>query len=295
MRSATLTAMDDVRPLTPPASVEHSARILRRASHPAVRPLLQREHIVMDRRGPAVAWLQPPQATVTIMIGLRGTLRAANSPPLPEAWVGGLGGDCDAVQMSGEFSALDVQLTPLGGRALLKLPLHEIAGRVFPLEEILGQPAARMLAAIHDAPLWPDRLNLLDAFLLAQMQNGPQACPTVLRAWSRLQQTTGRIRIGELSREIGCSRRLLETRFRDDVGLPPKTVARLLRFASVRQRIDQDRARWADIAYEHGYCEQAHLNRDFRELAGTTPAEFCTQSQIWQAAAANDAAILDVP
>ncbi len=152
-----------------------------------------------------------------------------------------------------------------------------------------------MLAAVHEVPFWPDRLNLLDAFLLAQTQNGPQASPTVLRAWSRLQQTTGRIRIGELAREIGCSRRLLETQFRDDLGLSPKTVARLLRFASVRQRIDQDRSRWADIAYEHGYCDQAHLNRDFRDLAGTTPTEFCRQTQTVQATAANGAAILDVP
>ena len=32
--------------------------------------------------------------------------------------------------------------------------------------------------------------------------------------------------------------------------------------------------RWADIAHECGYADQSHLNRDFRELAGTTPTAY---------------------
>ncbi len=289
--------MGQDRTLTSPAPVEQSAGTSRGASPPALRPLLQRQHIAVDWRGPALRWLQPPQATVTIMIGLRGTLGTTDGAPLPKAWIGGLGGDCAAIEMSGEFSALDVQLTPLGARGLLGLPLHEIAGQVVPLEEILGQAAARTLSVVHDLPLWRDRLNLLDAFLLAQMQDAPRPSPTVVRAWSRLQETSGRIRIGQLARELGCSRRLLETQFKDHVGLSPKTVARLVRFASARRHIDQDRRRWADIAYEHGYCDQAHLNREFRDLAGTTPTEFSRQTQTVEptAAKARDTAILDIP
>jgi AraC-like DNA-binding protein len=57
-------------------------------------------------------------------------------------------------------------------------------------------------------------------------------------------------------------------------GLSPKTVARLLRFADVRQRIERAPARWAQVAFDVGYADQSHLNRDFRQLAGTTPTDF---------------------
>jgi AraC-like DNA-binding protein len=38
--------------------------------------------------------------------------------------------------------------------------------------------------------------------------------------------------------------------------------------------LEAEPARWADIALAAGYCDQSHLNRDFRELAGTTPSDF---------------------
>ena len=77
-----------------------------------------------------------------------------------------------------------------------------------------------------------------------------------------------------LSAELGCSRRYLSRRFTAEVGLPPKALARQIRFARVCARVRREPAAWARLASEAGYYDQAHLNRDFRELAGTTPTDF---------------------
>ena len=246
-------------------------------SHPILQPLLEREHIALELHGaPAATWLEPPHARVTLMLGLGGTLRV-DGAPAPAAWISGPGGDCAKVVMPGEFSTVDVQLTPLGARAVLGWPLHEVAGRLTPLNELLGPPAVRLMTQLQEASRWSDRLDLVDRFLLARLEQGPRPAPLVARAWARLQATDGRIRIGRLARELGCSRRLLEARFRDDVGLAPKAAARLLRFGAVQRAMRDDPVRWADLAYAHGYSDQAHLNRDFRELTGTTPTRFLAQ------------------
>jgi hypothetical protein len=50
--------------------------------------------------------------------------------------------------------------------------------------------------------------------------------PTEIQwAWQRLERSGGEASIGELSEELGWSRRRLGAGFRDQVGVPPKTLA----------------------------------------------------------------------
>jgi len=93
----------------------------------------------------------------------------------------------------------------------------------------------------------------------------------------RLRASAGRLRIETLAAEVGWSRRHLHARFQEQIGLSPKTAARLMRFEHVCRRLDRHPARWVEIAYDAGYSDQSHLNRDFRDLAGTTPTEFVSR------------------
>jgi methylphosphotriester-DNA--protein-cysteine methyltransferase len=71
----------------------------------------------------------------------------------------------------------------------------------------------------------------------------------------------------------------LITRFRQQVGLRPKTAARLVRFDEVSRRLDRHRPLdWGQLAADVGYADQAHLIRDFREFTGSTPTGFLAQT-----------------
>ena len=79
--------------------------------------------------------------------------------------------------------------------------------------------------------------------------------------------------IGRLAEEVGWSHKHLIARFRQQVGLRPKTAARLARLDGVWRRLDQAGGRldWGQVAREAGYADQAHLIRDFHQFTGTTP------------------------
>jgi AraC-like DNA-binding protein len=133
-------------------------------------------------------------------------------------------------------------------------------------------PRHLMLPATTFVPLV---VKLLDEALLRRLERGPRPSPEVARAWQRLVTTAGAAPIGRIAAEVGWSHKHLITRFRQQIGLSPKTAARLVRFERVWCRLDARRSLdWGQVAAEAGYADQAHLIRDFRQFTGTTPADF---------------------
>ena len=82
----------------------------------------------------------------------------------------------------------------------------------------------------------------------------------------------GRARVEEVARSLGWSRRRLERAFDQDLGIPPKLFARIVRLTAVLASLDDGaRGPAVDLALAAGYFDQSHLLRDFRELAGGAP------------------------
>jgi len=255
-----------------------------RPADPRLRPLFARAPLgFMEDTDAFAEWLMPPTATVTIIINITGALGG-----LPPAFVAGVEDTYSLVRHGGTTCCLDLKLTPLGAYRILGVPMCELAGQVVDLGDVLGAegrrlaamlaeppPAARPPSRPDDAAGWVDRFDLLDRFLLWRAATGPAPSRPVAWAWHRLVATGGLVPIGELAGAIGWSRRHLTERFRREVGLPPKTMARILRFSRLLGRAaTTDPVRWDRLAVECGYYDQSHLNRDFREFAGTTPTDY---------------------
>jgi AraC-like DNA-binding protein len=175
---------------------------------------------------------------------------------------------------TGAQHALVVRLRPTGAHLLFELPMHDIANRLVALDDVSGALARRLGGGLYEARTWERRFAVLDA-LLAEHAAGRRARRAeVAWVWRQLRDTGGCLDVGVLAGEIGWSRKHLIAQFRQTVGLPPKTVARVLRFNRVLQRVDgARRIDWAATAQECGYYDQAHLIRDFRAFAGGTPAQ----------------------
>jgi AraC-like DNA-binding protein len=185
----------------------------------------------------------------------------------PGGFVAGLDDSFSLTEHAGFQSGIQVNLTPLGARALFGVPLRELSRRVVDLTDLL--PEQRCLAEELDSSR--DRFRLL-ARLLAERCSRVASPGAVTWARNRLEASGGLLEIGELSHELGYSRKHLAALFEEHVGFAPKRYASLVRFDRVMQSL---RARsdvpWVDLALDHGYADQSHLCRDLRRFSGLTP------------------------
>ena len=134
------------------------------------------------------------------------------------------------VGSTGPSGGIQINLSILGARLFLGRPLRELKNRAVELEDVLGRDARRLIMELYDAPTWEARFTILDRELASRILTAKQPSAAVMWAWCRLVQTGGRISIGTLVDEVGFSQRHLIGQFREQIGLSPKTLARVLRF-----------------------------------------------------------------
>jgi AraC-like DNA-binding protein len=173
----------------------------------------------------------------------------------------------------GRSFGIHVDLSPTAAYMLFGLPMHSLAQRVVSLEDVLDEPS--LADRLHDADGWAGRFRLLDAIIAKRLAEARPPSAGVVWAWQRLLETDGSVAIGTLAEQLGWSRKRIVARFREEVGLPPKTVARLLRFDRARTLAERrESPDWGRIAVECGYYDQSHLINAFRAVTGRTPGTF---------------------
>ncbi|MBO2462302.1 helix-turn-helix domain-containing protein [Actinomadura violacea] len=250
-----------------------------------------------SRGGSAADHRLVPHASVIVALDFGA------GPPLVEdaagrrfqgSLVGGLGYS-GSVWVRGEnIQCVQVRLSPLVARAVLDVGPVDLDGSVVSLGDLWGRQASRLSERLHDLSSWEDRFALIEASVADRYETGPALDPEVVRAWDRIVAGRGRVRVEALAAELGWSRKRLWARFREQIGLPPKRAAKLVRFdhAAHRLSVGHDPAR---VAADGGYTDQSHLHRDVMAFAGTTPAALAEESRRTTAALAESAGPLKSP
>jgi len=244
---------------------------------PPLRGLVVAYHGYRDEKPALVAQRELPAGRVPLVLdmgtGWRIATSAAAQPLALRSFVAGLHATCALVEPAGLAWCVQVDLTPLGARQLLGVRMADLAERVVALDALLGGEAGALADRLAEMPTWQARFAVLDAVLVRRLTHAPPVAPEVAWAWHRLEATGGAASITALGATLGWTRKRLVARFREDVGLPPKTVARVLRFAALVRRVRAAGSdlSWAALAAETGYADQAHLAREVHRCAGLTP------------------------
>ncbi|MFG3258726.1 helix-turn-helix domain-containing protein [Streptomyces sp. NPDC048172] len=167
---------------------------------------------------------------------------------------------------------VQIRLSPVVARAVLGVSPEELNGTMAALGELCGEGAvARVRERLAEAASWRERFAVAEEWLGRRADAGAPVDPEVARAWDRIVASRGQARIDGLAAEVGWSRKRLWSRFRSQIGLPPKRAARLVRFDRAAHRLAAGEGP-VTVAADGGYVDQSHLHRDVVAFSGVTPA-----------------------
>ncbi|WP_028744734.1 helix-turn-helix domain-containing protein [Rhizobium mesoamericanum] len=200
-------------------------------------------------------------------------------------WVGGkllvAGPDRSSAfpSLSGGEKIVGARFAPGAAAEWLKVQLRDIVGRSIPLDDFWGAAALQLNELLGGCTNSDERLSLLTTALEKEAAKRAPPARDMASVFSRASDISSSGNAADLMLDdLSIGARQLRRRCHTHFGYGPKTLARIRRF---QRMLSLCRSRkllpLAELAVAAGYCDQAHMTRDAREMSTLTPMQLQQQ------------------
>jgi AraC-like DNA-binding protein len=181
--------------------------------------------------------------------------------------------------LAGRGGVVAARLRPGAFRAFNGRPAWQLMDASLGFPEAFGMASGPVESAVFGQADEAAMVGVLEHFLRERHPAPDPAVELLDGIVGRIATDRDVVRVEELARGMGLGRRTIERLFREYVGPSPKRVIRQYRLqAAADEAAKAGRPNWTRLANDLGYADQAHFNRDFRAILGTTPSEYARQA-----------------
>ncbi|MEI9931414.1 MAG: helix-turn-helix transcriptional regulator [Rhizomicrobium sp.] len=142
------------------------------------------------------------------------------------------------------------------------------------LGDFWARDAERLHQRLVQALTPDDKIEILLAEMARRFseQTHHPAVEIALRLFNRCPH---KVSVATVARKAEVSAKKLIRLFADEVGMTPKTYLRVARFQQVLTRVHAaPNVDWMEVVERHGYYDQPHFIREFKEFSGFSPTEY---------------------
>ncbi len=226
----------------------------------------------------------PPMPSAHLFINLAGLIRVYDSDPavppavFTDGWFTGVRTRRFLVEYQTPVRVVGVHFKPWGMSPFLDMPSAELRDRWVPVDAVWERSLDRMRDRMAGAMSTGEILQILEDELRSRLVPAPsRGFELVSHTARRLEASWGAVPVGALTDGAGVSANHLATQFKSHVGVTPKRVARIYRFARLILSVDAlHPVNWSELAQAAGYFDQAHFSKEFKDFTGHTPTAYLT-------------------
>ena len=170
---------------------------------------------------------------------------------------------------------IGIRLRPGVAFLVSGIPADAMVGRRIRLR---GRPYGALACDTCPSRTPEQHIEVLERFLIGRLA-GVSVHAVVANVLRAIESARGAVRVADVAADCGVSQRHLNRLMRTWVGYGAKRWARIARFQTALEQMEQSPGRsGAALATENGYFDQAHLTLDMTRLAAATPGHLASQS-----------------
>lgn len=184
------------------------------------------------------------------------------------------------LQFRDKVETFGIRFKPEAIYFIFGIPAAEFINCSANLEEVFSPCFTSFCYQIESLKSAEERIQLADTYLLSRLYKARKRQSYVQLAAELIRHQHGETTVERLSQEVCISPRQLEREFKNKLGMGPKAYMRISRLNKVLQLLEEQP--WislAQLSYLCGYADQAHFNRDFKQLTGELPTFYASQQE----------------
>lgn len=179
------------------------------------------------------------------------------------------------LQPTGKTGFFAIRFRPAGLFSLMGGSMPELAGQSLALEEVYGRAGRQLTEEIIEASDTAVRVKKAEEFFRCQLAGRRDPVVYAHHAVHYVRQRAGQLKVTDLCRRLGIGERQVEREFKEKVGISPKSFIRITRLDNIFKLLRKSPGlSWAELAFDAGFADQAHLINEFRAFSGESPKQY---------------------
>jgi len=179
------------------------------------------------------------------------------------------------LELTGKIGMIGIVFKASSLHNIFGLKMVSMINKRLAIEEFLGERGNRIHQEIIAASTTEKRINILEEFLSKNVVTGKRNLSIIDEAIDFIDEKNGILTIEEVLAQFKISRRYLEKKFLEKVGISPKLYARIKRFGYLSNKVVHNQeVDWQDIVFENGFHDQSHLAKDYKAFNQMNPSDY---------------------